>query len=314
MGNRKIQKKILAIVTGCFVFLLSAAQPIVKTTVDKNEILIGQQFTVHVKASFSGDGYYIKWVKLPDSLLHFELIEKSKIDSAFTHEKLSGLSQSFTFTSFDSGRWIFPSFKINFSPVKDDTTLNTFTDSLPVTVSFSVTDTSKTLKDIKAIREVEVTNPLWYWAGGALVVLLLSVLAFWWYRRRKKNEKPKQFQSKLSAYEEAMQELEKLKVYNLTASKEIPQYHTRLIEIFKNYLSRKENSNYINKTTSDILIAISSNYLNKDILTKTSTAIRFSDAVKFAKYMPAEADSESNKQIIKETIHLIESSPTNTKP
>ena len=121
MGNKKTQKKVLAIVTGCFAFLLSAAQPVVKTTVDKNKILIGQQFTVHVKANFSGDDYYIKWVKLPDSLQHFELIEKSKIDSVFTNEKLSGLSQSFTFTSFDSGKWIFPSFKINFSPVKDDT-------------------------------------------------------------------------------------------------------------------------------------------------------------------------------------------------
>ncbi len=313
MGNRKMQKKVLAIVMSCFAFLSSAAQPVVKTTVDKNEILIGQQFTVHVKANFSGDDYYIKWVKLPDSLQHFELIEKSKIDSAFTNEKLSGLSQSFTFTSFDSGKWIFPSFKINFTPVKDDTTLNTFTDSLPVTVSFSVSDTSKTLKDIKAIREVEVTNPLWYWAGGALVVLLLSLFIFWWYRRRSKNEKPIQFQSKLSPYEEAMQELEKLKAYNLISSKEIPQYHTRLIEIFKNYLSRKENSNYTNKTTGDILIAISNNYNNKEILTKTATAMRFSDAVKFAKYMPAESDIESNKQLIKETIHLIESSPTNTK-
>ncbi len=314
MGNRKMQKKILAIVMSFFAFLLSAAQPLVKTTVDKNEILIGQQFTVHVKASFSGDDYYIKWIKLPDSLQHFELIEKSKIDSAFTHDKLSGLSQNFTFTSFDSGKWIFPSFKINFSPVKDDTTLNTFTDSLPVTVSFSVADTSKTLKDIKAIREVEVTDPLWYWAGGALVVLLLVLLVFWWYRRRKKNEKPKMFQSKLSAYEEAMQELEKLKVYNLTTAKEIPQYHTRLIEIFRNYLSRKENNSYINKTTGDILIAISNNYNNKEILTKTATAIRLSDAVKFAKYIPAEAGSESNKQLIKETIHLIESLPINTKP
>jgi hypothetical protein len=313
MDNRKKQKILLALVMSFFAFLLSAAQPVVKTTVDKNEILIGQQFTVNVKASFSGDDYYIKWVTLPDSMQHFELIEKSKIDSVFTHEKLSGLSQSFIFTSFDSGKWIFPSFKINFSPVKDDTTLNVFTDSLPITVSFSVADTSKTLKDIKAIREVEVTDMLWYWVGGVLLLLLVLLLIFWWYRRSKKNKKIIPLQSKLSPYEEAMQELDKLKVYNLAISKEMQQYHIKLIEIFRYYLSRKENNNYINKTTGEILIAISGNYLNKEILTKSATAIRFSDAVKFAKYIPAEADSESNKKIIKEAIDLIESSPTNSK-
>jgi len=110
-----------------------------------------------------------------------------------------------------------------------------------------------------------------------------------------------------------MQELEKLKGYSLTVPKEIHQYHTKLIEIFRYYLSRKENDNYINKTTGEILIAISSNYINKEILTKSATAIRFSDAVKFAKYVPTEADSDSNKELIKETILLIESSPTNSK-
>jgi len=313
MDSRKMQKILVTVILGCFAFFLSIAQPVVKTTINKNEILIGQQFTVNVKANFSGDDYYIKWIKLPDSLQHFELIEKSKIDSTFANEKLSGLSQSFTFTSFDSGKWLFPSFYINFSPVKDDTTINTFTDSLPITVSFSVADTSQTLKDIKAIRQVEVTDSLWYWAGGVLLLLLLSLLIFWWYRRSRKNNTVTPLQSKLSPYEEAMQELEKLKGYSLTVPKEIQQYHIKLIEIFRYYLSRKENDNYINKTTGEILIAISSNYINKEILTKSATAIRFSDAVKFAKYVPAETDSDSNKELIKETIGLIESSPTNSK-
>lgn len=308
-----MQKILVTVVMSCFAFFLSIAQPVVKTTVNKNEILIGQQFTINVKANFSGDDYYIKWIKLPDSLQHFELIEKSKIDSTFANEKLSVLSQSFTFTSFDSGKWLFPSFYISFSPVKDDTTINTFTDSLPITVSFSIADTSQTLKDIKAIREVEVADSLWYWAGGALLLLFLSLVIFWWYRRSRKNKTVTPLPSKLSPYEEAMQELEKLKGYSLTVPKEIQQYHIKLIEIFRYYLSRKEKDNYINKTTGEILIAIRSNYINKEILTKSATAIRFSDAVKFAKYVPAETDSDSNKELIKETIRLIESSPTNSK-
>ena len=303
----------MTLAISCFAFMLSVAQPVVKTSIDKNEILIGQQFIIKVQASFSGDDYFIKWIKLPDSIQHFELVEKSKIDSVFTNTKLSGLSQTFTLTSFDSGKWIFPSFNINFSPAKDDTTLNNFTDSLPITVSYSVADTTSALKDIKAIRQVETFNQLWYWAGGILLLLLLILLIIWLYRRSKKNKKIAPVQSKLSPFEEAMQELEKLKEYNLSMPKEVQLYHTKLIEIFRRYLSRKEDTDYLNKTTSDILIDISNNYVDKEILGKAATALRFSNAVKFAKYIPPITDNEDNTQLIKDTIRLIESSVTKTK-
>ena len=84
------------------------------------------------------------------------------------------------------------------------------------------------------------------------------------------------------------------------------QYHVKLIEIFRRYLSRKENSDYQNKTTGDILIALKDNYRGKDIISKASTAMRFSDAVKFAKYTPAAADTIINKQLIKDSIDSIE--------
>jgi hypothetical protein len=314
MNKRKMQKILTVLVVSCFTFLISAAQPNVKTSINKNEILIGEQFTINVKAGFSGDDYYIKWVQLPDTLQHFELIEKSKIDSVFSREKLSGLSQNFTFTSFDSGKWTFPSIKINFTPVKDDTTINVFTDSLPIVVSFSMADTSKILKDIKAIRTVEITDMLWYWIVGALLLLIVAIGAWWWYSKRKKSTPIESVQYSLSAYEEAMHELGRLSNYDLSVVREIQQYHTKLIEIFRQYLSRKENSNYISKTTGEILMAINSHYLNKEILSKCTTAIRVSDAVKFAKYVPAETDSQNNKQIVKEAIELIESSSTYIKP
>ena len=313
MVNRKMRKILLTVAISCLAFLLSAAQPVVKTTVDKNEILIGQQFKVKVLASFSGDNFYIKWIKVPDSLPHFELIEKGRIDSAFTNTKLSGLSQTFTFTSFDSGKWTFPSFEINFTPAKADSTINLFTDSLPMVVSYSATDTTSTLKDIKAIREVDVMIPLWYWIVGGVIFLLILGLIIWWYRRKKKIKKVEPLASKWSPFEEAMQDLEKLSELNLEVPKEVQQYHTRLIGILRRYLSRKENTDYLNRTTSEILIAIKNNYLNKEILSKSATALRFSDAVKFAKYLPPATDSQANKQVIKDTIQLIESYQTNTK-
>lgn len=303
-----MRKVLLTVVFSCLIFLLSFAQPVVKTTIDKNEILIGEQFKVKVQADFSGDDYFIKWISLPDSMPHFELVEKSKIDSIFTNQKLSSLAQTFTFTSFDSGKWIFPSYNINFNPAKDDTTINVFTDSLPITVAFSVADTSSTLKDIKAIRQVEVFNPIWYWVAGGVLILILLILIFWWFRRRKKKKVESPLQSKLSPFEEAMKSIDELKSLDLSSHKDIRQYHTKLIDIYRKYLSRKENTDYSSKTTGDMLIAIKANYPGHDILDKSAAVLRFSNAVKFAKYIPAIADSEANMNMIKDTIRLIESS------
>jgi len=301
-----MRKLLLTVIMSCLAFFLSVAQPVVKTSVDKDEILIGQQFNLKVQATFAGDDFFIKWINVPDSLPHFELIQKSKIDSTFDNQHLSGLSQTFTFTSFDSGKWTLPTFNIIFNGVKNDSVIKVFTDSLPMIVSFSTADTTQALKDIKAIRQVEAANTIWYWIGGALLLLLLGLLIYWLYKRNKKVKKIETLPSNVGPYEEALQQLENLSAYNLALPKEVLQYHVKLIEIFRRYLSRKENSDYQNKTTGDILIALKDNYRGKDIISKASTAMRFSDAVKFAKYSPPAAETIINKQLIKDSIDSIE--------
>ena len=309
-----MRKVLLTGMLSCLAFLLANAQvPVVKASVDKSDILIGEQFKVTIQTNFSGDDFFIKWVNLPDSLLHFELIDRSKIDSTFTNDHLTGLSQTFTLTSFDSGKWSFPALNVNFNPLKLDTTLSVLTDSLPITVSFSVADTTSALKDIKTIRGVEVLNPVWYWVAGAVLILGLTLLGYWLYRRSKKNKKVVTPTSNLSPYEEAMQELASLKQFDLTSTKELQQFHIKLIDTLRRYLSRKENIDYLNKTTGDILLAVNNSYRDKDIVTKAAAALRFSDAVKYAKYQPPASDSKANQQTIKETIDLIETVTTKTK-
>lgn len=309
-----MRKVLLTGIFSCLAFLLNYAQrPVVNATVDKSEILIGEQFKLKIQTNFSGDDFFIKWINMPDSLLHFELVNKSKIDSTFANEHLTGLSQTFTLTSFDSGKWNFPALYVNFNPLKSDTTLTILTDSLPITVSFSVADTTSALKDIKTIRGVEVMNPIWYWIGGAILILLLLLMGFWLYRRSKKNKKTVTIAYNLSPYEEAMQSLESLKQFDLSTAKELQQFHIKLVDTLRRFLSRKENNDYRNKTTGDILLAINNNYRDKEILTKAAAALRFSDAVKYAKYLPPASDSTANQQTIKDVIHLIESVTTKTK-
>jgi hypothetical protein len=298
--------KYLLFITGlitCFFSFCCAQEPVIKTSLDKNKILIGEQFKLKVEAIFSAADYKTHWLTVPDSLQHFEVIDRSKLDSDFIDDKRVDVSQTFTMTSFDSGQFVIPSFNVSFNVVKNDSTLDLPTDSLPVTISYSPLDTTNHFKEIKPIREVETSFPLWQWIIGTLLILLLIIALIWYFRNRKKNKPKKITSSNLSAYEEAITELQTLKKTKLSNPTEIKLFHSKLAEIFKTYLSRTQNSNYKDKTTSDILIQLNSNLDKKD-QSELAAALRSGDAVKFAKYIPPTDESTNSLLIVKKTIEL----------
>src|SRR5215831_16609415 len=79
--------------------------PSVSATLDKQKILIGEQAQLYLKALVKKN-LPVSWFAL-DSIPHFEILQRSKIDSQQTSEGLF-LQQTLTLTSWDSGRWLIP--------------------------------------------------------------------------------------------------------------------------------------------------------------------------------------------------------------
>ena len=280
--------------------------PSVQTTADKNSILIGEQVKVTVKANFRPGLFNIHWLVLPDSIPHFEVVDPGKADTITFKDNSKAIEQTITFTSFDSGKWKIPAFPINFDPLVDDTTLNLITDPVAVTVMYSPPDSTNQLRDIKPIMDITVADYTWYYLAGGILLLGLIAFLIWRYLKKRKHQPAAVFASRLSPYDEAMQELKKLDQYNLQDAAEIKLYHSRLSEIFKRYLGRKENKNLSNRTTSELLIQMKENDLSNENISALATALRCSDAVKFAKYLPTMIESAESKDKIKETIDLME--------
>ena len=317
MHNRKGWKFYIAGMLACFSFLFSYAQPTIKSAVNRQEILIGEQFTLKVEANFSPETHRLQWLSIPDSLQHFEVVNRSKLDSVYSNNQLSGVSQTFILTSFDSGRWTLPSFKVGFEPVGTDKPYDYFTDSFPVTVAFSVSDTSSQLRDIKPIREVEVKNNLWYWIAGGILLLALVIYLIWRSRQGKVQAPvPVVKRSSLSPYDEAMQELKKLEAQDFADPAIIRIVHTRIGEIIRNYLTRRENDNYLNKTTGDVLIFLKQINVDSGLVTSTASTLRLGDAVKFAKYTPPPQETEQSISSAKTLIESIkqQAQPKPVKP
>lgn len=270
---------------------------------DRSDILIGEQLKYNIQASFPANAYRVDWFTLPDSIAHFEVVDRGKVDSV-TDNNITTLQRTITYTSFDSGRWNTPALPVNFIAASNNP-VNLFTDSIPVNVMYSVADSSGQLRDIKPIMEVTVTDYFWYYIAGGVLTLLLIIYLLWNYFKKRKPSSVVSRSSR-SAYEDAMAELEKLKQYNLQQKETIKIYHTRLSDIFREYIGRKQNKNLMNSTSSDVLITLSAFSLDSDNIAATAAALRTGDAVKFAKYIPSVIESEESIEKIKRSIQVTE--------
>ncbi len=313
MTKKNLLRKLLLvpILLCSFVQNIFAQQPTVISTVDKTSILIGEQIQLNIKIAFDKSAFNINELLLPDSLPHFEIISKSKIDSS-AQNNLTNLKQNITITSFDSGRWQLPAFEISFSPSAKGKIIKQFTDTIGITVGYAISDSSNQLRDIKPIIEVQVVDYFWYYVtGGILLISILAFLLVRYFKKRKKKPLPI-FNTTQSAYEEAMQKLKALQQYNLHNGEELKKYHSELSTILKTYLSRKQNSNLLNKTTADLLINLKDANLNNEKLAEAATALRCSDAVKYAKFIPPINESENCFVKIQDTINYFQhAKPTN---
>jgi hypothetical protein len=308
--NRLISSTGIFMVLLFFVVPAKAQQPFVSTTVDKKEILIGEQIQFTVKIIFPTNAYKINWFNIPDSIAHFEVVEKKKIDTSFNSSTTS-YEQTILLTSFDSGQWNLPQFPINYQSTQGNTAQEALSEAIPVTVGYSPADTTGQLRDIKPIMEVTITDHTWYYVAGGALLLLIIIYFIWRYlKKRPKKEKPL-FTAHLSAYEEAVVALKKLKEYNLQEDAQVKSYHVGLGETFKRYVARKQNTRFDNATTGDLLLVMPAAGLNADEVSSLAAALRTGDAVKFAKYKPSAVESEESLEKIAVIINRLEQkSPT----
>ncbi|HXB92742.1 MAG TPA: hypothetical protein VNU72_10645, partial [Puia sp.] len=206
-------------------------QIVVKATVDKQQILIGEPIQLMLEATVSAQG--LVWPPL-DSLPHFDWVEKGKVDSVVHPDGLY-YRQYTTITSFDSGSWSIPRLPFMVGNKK------IFSDSVRISVGYTKIDPSKDYHDIKDI--IDVPNPFAKWIPWIVAgVVLLSLTGVVWLVQKKKKLPTPVVPTpvvRLSPYAEATRQLEELERQRLPENGSVKTYYTRLGEIFRVYLYRR---------------------------------------------------------------------------
>ena len=284
-----------------FLFSMILAQTIIaqgdasiKASVNKNKILLGEPLVLTIESYFPS-GSKIQFEQI-DTIAHFEFLDKPVIDSSSENGGIKVIGK-YTITSFDSGHWVIPSFTLA-KGVK--------TDTIPIDVVFSDFNPEQDYHDIKDIIEVKTKKegiPWWIYAT-AVAFLLLTVIFL--ARRKKKPVVIAKEKIVVNPYEEAMQQLTDLQKEN----PDTKTYYVELTNIFRLYIFRKKGILSLQKTTDDLILQVKDVVNDKGKFDRLSQALRLSDFVKFAKYIPEEGDKQTSYSDILNSIKLIEGSGT----
>lgn len=283
-------KRYLFFLTLCCLAGIALAQnPPVAATVDRQQILIGEPIALHLQA-YVVNGQQVPWFSA-DTIPHFEILKRSAIDTQVQGKGLA-LSQTLTITSWDSGRWLIPSFFIGRSKTKP----------LAVAVGYTPMAPNQPYNDIKDI--VKVAKPIasnWYWY---LLIIAVLIALFALFFPSGKKETAALTPAAQDPYTVAMQQLQALQ-----PASESKQFFTRLTDIFRTYLKDKRNIESFSKTTSGLCSQIKNLQLPGETFNQLQPVLHLADLVKFARWQATAAEKENALRVISENLKSIEHLP-----
>jgi hypothetical protein len=295
-----INRGIKLFLSAFFVMLSNAlvAQDVrVKATANKDHILVGEPVLLQLEAECPADAS-IGWFNL-DSIPHFEFIDKGKIDTV-PGSMGKMFHQTVTVTSYDSGSQVFPQMAIALNNRRF------VTDSFKIEVSYSAADPNQPYHDIKEIVEVPEMEPLYVNYIIAVLTIIAIVALVLLLRRKGKVVKEQQVQKgpMISPYEKAVTKLTALSGESSYDDGNFKQYCIGLNDIFRDYCRDENIGASPDSNNSALVIDLKPRMLNDDLV-KLAQALRLVDAVKFAKYRPAEEEYVQVFTVIRTSIDKI---------
>ena len=206
---------------------------------------------------------------------------------------------NFNISVYDTGHYAIPPFPVAY--FLDDTTTKYSIIEAPAVPIFvkSVmgSDDAGTLKDIK--EPIDIPFDYWFWSLVAAAVILLVVAAWLlYYFIKKHREKGYLFSPPpppRPAHEIALEELEKLFASDLLQKKLFKAFFSRLSEIMRIYLEGRYFIAALEKTTAEIMKELNRQEQNEEGRNMLEQLLTLSDLVKFAKYLPEDAEISRSK-------------------
>ncbi|MQP23904.1 hypothetical protein GFJ94_02360 [Flavobacterium sp. LMO8] len=298
-----MKKKIYLYIALLFGFLGFAQQ--ISTSIDSNQIKIGSQFNLTIKAKVNAkDKVVFPAGKFFGAL---EILESYPIDTVKNDNQYE-LIKKYGLTQFDSGRYVIPKLlvKINQKEFR--------TDSLSILVNDVKVDTTKQqmydIKDIIATEEKPMSE--WWKLLILLVLIIASGFASYFIIKRLQKEKEQKEEFFASPIEKAIAYLQNLDKKQLVQRGDVKEYYSEMTDITRTYIEESVHIPAMESTSSELIESLKKAikdkkmFVNREDLEKFSRVLENSDLVKFAKSQPMLFEIETDKKIIDKFLLIID--------
>ena len=265
----------------------------VKSKVDTNQIRIGEQFSLELNAT-ANPNTELLFPILPDTFNHFEIVNRSKIDTIPNSNPLT-LRQRFTITNFDSGFFVLPPFPFLSRDRISNRTDTLTTEAILIGVKTIAIDTTKEIKEIKPVMDVPYPwrEYLPYIIGGLLLLGLLIYLAI---RLAKKKSLPSIVPDppKIPAHITAIENLKRIEEQKLWQNGQIKKYHSEVSDTIRTYIEHRFSIPAMEFTTYETLRGFGQTMINSEQKEKLRIILQTADLAKFAKSEPVSYENEQS--------------------
>lgn len=275
------------------IWAAQAQQVKLNASLDTSNVLIGDQVAYRLQLLIP-EGYQFDWPLFADTLAsNVEILKRTGIDTLRLKDGLLEVKQVFTITSFDTGFYVIPPFKVKYRETEQSGDLK-FVESEPYLLNvFSIpVDLAQPIKPIKGPIAVPITfMELLPWI---LLLFLVAGLVYFFLIRKKKAAPITIFRSKprLPAHIIALDALDQLKKEKLWQQGLIKDYYSRLSNIVREYIDERFDLPSVESTTYETMQMIKTKPVSGESMGLLKELLELSDLVKFAKAKPLPSEHD----------------------
>jgi hypothetical protein len=301
MKNILIKANLLALVIVSTIATLHArvysnddASILCDVTVSTNSITIGDRLALNIEITYAPDMLITSF----DPSAQLQMFEIKDFDTREPRKKSlfsKKMQKAYTYilSTFTIGEYEIPAMTLTYSDGTKEDTVTTNSIAITVTGVEKREGDHDDIRDIKGIMSAHY--PLWIRIGIAIVFICLIIIGYAFYLHKTckipafllPKEKPKE-----PAHIVALRALDQLDFHVYLEKGEIKHYYIALSDIIRKYIEDHYGVDILEKTTFEIYHSLRDLYLSKKLLLEIKEFLDECDLVKFAKYLPSEADIE----------------------
>lgn len=256
-----------------------------------SQIRIGEHVSLHYEITQQAEDIVSAPVFGDTIIKGVEIIETAKYDTVDLKDGRIQVSVDYLVTSFDSGFYYIPPmiFACNGDSVE----------SRALGLSVNTVEVNPDTDDVKDIKDIMDAPFSWAeffkWFGiVAGILAVVAVIAFILVKYVFKKQIPfieTPTKPELPPHVAALQQLERIKEEKIWQSGRVKDFYTAITDVLREYMDRRFGINAMELTSDEILALAKKNPEMEEVRQLLRQMLELSDLVKFAKFVPVEAEN-----------------------